>query len=294
FIQSKQTELLEFIQGKLDVFTGLESSFKDEILTGEGELKEKYASTIVLKKTPFLNTEYLAFNLEDKESPIHNIEFRRAMSYAVNRKSMIKYLRNNVGIPANGGFTPIGLPAHYSSSEVGYNPIKAKEHLIKSGIKQTKPIVLATTRDYLDLCVLVQKNLAEVGIEIKIDVIPSSLLKQQKSAGDLAFFRSSWIADYPDGENYMACFYSKNKAPNGPNYTRYSNVTFDQLYAGLLTETDPEKRKNTFFEMEQLLENNCPFILLFYDQSIWLYNKEIHNLRVNSLNHLDLRMVRKE
>ncbi|WP_204324359.1 hypothetical protein, partial [Stenotrophomonas maltophilia] len=41
-------------------------------------------------------------------------------------------------------------------------------------------------------------------------------------------FRGSWIADYPDAENYMAMFYSKNPAP--PNYTRYQNPTFDTLY----------------------------------------------------------------
>ena len=59
FIQSKQSELLEFMQGKLDVFTGLESSFKDEILTAQGSLKLKYNDKFELSTAPFLNTEYL-------------------------------------------------------------------------------------------------------------------------------------------------------------------------------------------------------------------------------------------
>jgi peptide/nickel transport system substrate-binding protein len=137
----------------------------------------------------------------------------------------------------------------------------------------------------------VQKNCADIGIKIKIDVVPSSLLKQQKSAGDLAFFRSSWIADYPDGENYMACFYSKNKAPNGPNYTRYNNPSFDTEYLQLLSETDPIKRQDLFVSLQYKLEIGQPYILLFYDESIWIRTKNVQNIKVNALNHLDLRQA---
>ena len=65
FIQSKQTELLEFIQGNLDLFTGIESSFKDEILSVYGSLNTRYINEFDLQINPFLNTEYLAFNMED-------------------------------------------------------------------------------------------------------------------------------------------------------------------------------------------------------------------------------------
>jgi ABC-type transport system substrate-binding protein len=291
FIQSKQTELLEFLQGRLNVFTGLESSFKDEILTAEGELKSKYSSNFNLSKIPFLNTEYLAFNVEDKSSPISNPAFRKAMSYAVDRNAMVKYLRNNVGIPANGGFIPKGLPGHLTFDETSYNPGRAKQILDSLNMSINQPIILTTTKDYLDLCILVQKNLDEVGIPLKIDVVPSSLLKQQKSAGDLAFFRSSWIADYPDAENYMACFFSNNKAPNGPNYTRFHQEEFDHLYQMLLSSKSQAGKKLLLTKMEMQLHNNTPFIVLFYDESIWIQSNNINNLQVNSLNHLDLRKV---
>ena len=291
FIQSKQTELLEFSQGKLDLFTGLESSFKDEILNAQGFLQPKYLKEFTLIKSPYLNTEYLAFNVEDKISPVHNLYFRKAISYAINREAMITYLRNNVGQAADGGFSPTGLPSYREATEPLFNPSKAKECLIKSGIKQTKPILLTTTRDYLDLCILVQKNCAAVGIQLKIEVVPSSLLKQQKSVGDLSFFRGSWIADYPDGENYMACFYGPNKAPNGPNYTRYENAFFDANYELLLKETDLTKRAEIFTTLEENLSQNQPFALLFYDESIWIRSQAVNGLIINSLNQMDLRQT---
>jgi peptide/nickel transport system substrate-binding protein len=289
FIQSKQTELLEFTQGNLDLFTGLESSFKDEILTAEGLLKEKYDKGFKLIKTPFLNTEYLAFNMQDESSPVSNLNFRKAIHHCIDREAMIKYLRNGVGKPADGGFSPKGLPAYRMAKENYFDPILAREYLAKSGISQSKPLILTTTSNYLDLCILVQKNCAEIGITVKIDVVPSSLLKQQKSAGDLTFFRSSWIADYPDGENYMACFYSPNKAPNGPNYTRLNSKIFDTAYEELLSAADFSERNILFSSLEDELFAQQPFVLLFYDESIWIRSKKIDGIHINALNHLDLR-----
>ena len=292
FIQSKQTELLEFTQGKLDLFTGLESSFKDEILTSNGELKDKYRDNFELQVSPFLNTEYLAFNLEKESSPVQNAHFRKAIHHAIHRESMITYLRNGIGRPASGGFTPIGLPAHRASSVPLYNPALARQYLDSSQVKLSEPLKLSTTPNYLDLCILVQKNCADIGIDIKIDVIPSSLLKQQKSAGDLAFFRSSWIADYPDGENYMACFYGPNKAPNGPNYTRYNNENFNVKYEALLKVVDDEEREKLFSDLELLLNKKQPYVLLFYDESVWISNKKLKGISINPLNHLNLKKTR--
>lgn len=291
FIQSKQTELLEFTQEKLDVFTGLESSFKDEILTSEGELTEKYTNRFVLQKSPFLNTEYLAFNVEDRSSPVYDLNFRKAIHHAIDRESMVLYLRNSVGIAADGGFAPRGLPFFYSADSSPYNPDLARTYLTKSTIQQVSPLILTTTPNYLDLCILVQKNCADIGIAVKVDVVPSSLLKQQKSAGELAFFRSSWIADYPDNENYMACFYGNNKAPNGPNYTRLVSEEFDKIYEELLAATTVLEKAKLNQKLESILAQDQPFTPLFYDESLWIRNEKIKGMRVNALNHLDLRYV---
>jgi peptide/nickel transport system substrate-binding protein len=227
--------------------------------------------------------------MQDKSSPVSNLNFRKAIHHCIDRDAMIKYLRNGVGKPADGGFSPKGLPAYRRAKENYFDPILAKQYLAKSGISQSKPLILTTTSNYLDLCILVQKNCAEIDIAIKIDVVPSSLLKQQKSAGDLSFFRSSWIADYPDGENYMACFFSPNKAPNGPNYTRLESKIFDAAYEKLLSAAEATERSVLFSTLEKELYAQQPFVLLFYDESIWIRNKNIDNIKINPLNYLDLR-----
>ena len=41
-----------------------------------------------------------------------NLYLRKAIHYAIDRQKMLKYLRNNVGVAANHGFIPIGLPSY--------------------------------------------------------------------------------------------------------------------------------------------------------------------------------------
>ncbi len=288
FVQSKQTALLKYIQGELDVFSGLESSFKDEILNPDGSLRAKYQNTHLLMKVPFLNTEYLAFNMQSEK--FKELKLRKAINLAIDKQAMIHYLRNNIGKAAFGGFVPLGMDGHIPTFNNRMNKDSARGLLADLG-SEYKEIKLVTTKDYLDLCVLVQKDLAEVGIELAIDVVPSSMLKQQKSAGDVAFFRSSWIADYPDAENYLACFYSKNKAPNGPNYTRFDHPEFDRIYEELRVCEEREEKLELILKLENILQNELPFVLLFYDESPWIYRKELKGLSINPMNHMDLRRV---
>jgi peptide/nickel transport system substrate-binding protein len=299
FIESRQTEFLEFIQGNLDMFGGLESSFKDEFLTRSGTIQTKYRDKIQLILSPYLNTEYLAFNLDNTSSggqgSVRDIHFRRAINYAIDRPAMMNYLRNNIGIPALQGFVPAGLSA-FDATKNGFkhDPERARIELSKSDYRPTEKLILHTTRDYLDLCLFIQKQLLEIGIVCSVEVMPSSLMKTEKSAGRLAFFRGSWIADYPDAENYLSCFTSENKAPNGPNYTRYQNSTYDQLYEQSLIQTDDSLRVNLYRQMDGLIIEAAAIVPLFYDQSVRLYQKNVSGIYADALNSLNLKFVRKD
>src|SRR4030095_1824551 len=96
-------------------------------------------------------------------------------------------------------------------------------------------IKLLTIPIYADLGSFIAKQLDEIGIPVQVEVVQKSLLLELTSRSRALFFRGSWIADYPDAENYLSVFYSKNPAP--PNYTRYKNPEFDQLFEKALAET---------------------------------------------------------
>ncbi len=296
FLPDKQSEFLQFAQGNIDVVSGLDASYKDEILTADGRLQQRYSKEVVMLRGPYLNTEYLGFNMASNRVEIQSTLIRQAVNYGFDRKKMMTYLRNGVGIAAHGGFIPKGLLGHDATIGYTYEPEKAKAliHKFKSetGIKNPK-ISITTSSNYLSFCEYIQRELQKSGLQVVINVVPASTLKDEKANNKLDVFRASWIADYPDAENYLSLYYSKNFAPNGPNYTHYSNALFDTWYEQAYAEVDPKKRKLLYTKMDSLVMQTAPVITMFYDEAIRFTRKNVSGLGINATNLLELKRVKK-
>ena len=297
FLPDKQSEFLQFIQGNIDFMKSLDASYKDDILNTDGTLKAKYADKINMQTGAYLNTEYLGIYLDGAENyPTKSKLIRQAINYGFDRTKMIKFLRNNIGTPATSGFIPKGLPSFNNQRGYSYQPEKAKNLVDKYKIETndiSPKITITTNSNYLDLCEFIQRELQKIGLETKVDVIPPSTLRQGKSSGKLPVFRASWIADYPDAENYVSLFYSKNFTPNGPNYTHFKNDFFDELYEKSIKEVILEKRQKLYQQMDSIIIEEVPVVPLYYDEVIRFTQKNIHGLGINPIDLLNLKRVKK-
>jgi len=290
FIKDKQASFLEFIKGNLDFISGIDASYKDEVLNRDGSLREKYKGKIIFQSQPYLNTEYLGFLMEE---PLP-LKVRQAINYGFDRQKMLKYLRNNIGTPAFQGIVPKGLPS-FSEDLLGYNynPEKAKQLLANSNFDLNTEIVLSTTSSYLDLCEYIQQQLSEIGLNMSIEVNPPSTHRQMVATSKLSFFRGSWIADYADAENYLALFYSKNFCPNGPNYTHFKSEQYDLLYEKSSSETKDSIRYGLYRQMDEMIMEQAAIVPLYYDQVLRFSQPNISGFNSNAMNILDLKIVRK-
>lgn len=304
FIADKQSAFLEFLKGKLDFLNSIDPAYKDELLTRSGKLNPKYSDKFNMVTEPYLNTEYLGILVDTasalaRQSPLHLKALRQAINYGFDRKKMMKYLRNNIGTPGIYGFIPVGMPSFDSTKMKGYDydPEKVRELLKSAGFAEGKDlpdITLSTTSTYLDLCEYIQQQLSELGIKIKVEVNPPATLREMVANSKLPFFRGSWIADYPDAENYLSLFYSKNYCPKGPNYTHFSNTTFDALYEKAQNETNDSLRYSYYQQMNNLVMDEAPVVVLYYDQVLRFTQKNISGLTSNPMNLLTLKKVKKE
>ena len=301
FYDSKATEFLEFRQGRLDFINDIDASFKDEILTKTGNLKKQWEGTLQLNKHPYLNIEYFGIlhdsnNVLLRNSPLKLKKIRQAINYAINRKKMMLYLRNSIGTAAESGFVPQGLPSFDAAKVKGYSYDieKSKQLLAEAGYpggKGLPEIRLLTIPIYTNLASYVANELKQVGINVQVESIQKSLLLEQTSKSQALFFRGSWIADYPDAENYLSVFYSRNPAP--PNYTRYNNPLFDQLYERSLREENDSIRYELYRQMDRLIIEDAPVVPFWYDVALHLVHTNISGFYPNSLNMLELRRVKK-
>lgn len=295
FLIDKQVAFLEFVKGKFDFMSGIDARYKDELLTHEGTLRSKYHDKIYVMREPYLNTEYLSFALESLDSlgEARSRVLRKAVSYAIDRDKMLRFLRNGVGKPAYGGIIPIGLKGHSDDIGYTYDPQQARSLLGSYGLDGF-PLTLSTTAEYADIGKFVQSQLVDVGLDCKMEILPPATLRSLRANGSLSFFRSSWVADYPDAENYMSLFTSGNFSPQGPNYTHYANATFDGLYDEAMNSTDIDYITQCYETMDSLMMQDAPVVVLFYDEVLRFVNNRITGLGSNPVNLLDLRRVRKE
>jgi peptide/nickel transport system substrate-binding protein len=302
FYDSKATEFLLFRKKELHFINDIDASFKDEILSKKGELRSQWKDKIILQKHPYLNVEYLGILVDEnnelvKNSPMKLKKVRQAINYAFDREKMMLYLRNSIGTAANSGMVPSGLPSFDTTVVKGYNynPILAKQLLKEAGFENGKnlPVIkLNTIPIYADLASYIAKEVEQVGIKIEVDVIQKALLLEKTTKSQAAFFRGSWIADYPDAENYLALFYSKNPAP--PNYTRYKNEMYDKLYEAAMLEINEAKRNTMYQQMDKLMIEDAPVVPLWYDMVIHLIQPNVKGFEANALNLLELRKTRVE
>lgn len=300
FIPDKGAAYLDLLKGNFDFMSGLHTSYSDELLTPDGKLNPIYKDKLYLKRNPFLKTDYLGFMVDDSlpdTNPWKNVLVRRAINYAINRKAMVRYLRNNVYTPGNGGFIPKGMPGYSENVGYSYNPDSARALLSRAGYPSGKglpELKLSTTTDYVDLCEFVQHQLSEFGVKVKVNVLPASVHRERAAQGELAFFRKSWLADYPDNENFMALFYSPNKSPHGPNYTHFSNAKCDRLYREALATTDEAIRNKLYMKMDSLVMAQSPVVPLYYDVVMQFVSNRVSGLKDNPMNLLDLTRVKIE
>ncbi|MFN5259081.1 MAG: ABC transporter substrate-binding protein [Bacteroidota bacterium] len=303
FVKNKQTAFMQFAAGTYDFFNGLEGSFKDELLTDQAMLKPKYAQKMKAIITPFLNTEYVGCYLGEypgKTNWLKDVHLRRALFYAVDKQKLVRFFRNGLGDAGDWGVVPPILNAHEKETITEANAAWQKalaEYQQSSYAKQTnKPeIVLSTTADYLDMMVYLQETWGRLGVKIKVDIQTGGMLRQLRNEGKLMLFRGSWIADYPDAENFLACYYAPYLSPMGPNYTHFEDAQFDTLYRLIEAGESGQKaslRKQYIQQANQILIDQAPVIPLYYDKSIRLIQPWVQGLENDAANRLVLKRVK--
>lgn len=303
FIDDKQTSFMEFIKKNLDFFNDIDGSYRDDILTKSGHITQKYKGKFVLQTGPYLNTMYLGMLVDTslaivKKSPLRIVKIRQAINYAIDKQKLIKYLRNSLGTPGHQGFVPAGMPGFSETNVKGYsyNPAKSRQLLAEAGYpdgKNMPVITLSTTVLYHNLIEYVQSELERAGIKTKIEVTQGASLREMVAKNGINFFYGSWIADYPDGENYLSLFYSKNKIPFGPNYTGFSNAEFDKLFEQAYHVKSDEERYALYHKMDNIVMSNAPVVVLYYDKRVNLYQNNISGYSLNAQNLLTLKRVKK-
>ncbi|NPD45418.1 MULTISPECIES: ABC transporter substrate-binding protein [unclassified Lentimicrobium] len=304
FLVDKQSEFLFFLQGKIDYISGISPALSEELITSTGDLNPKYHGKFQMLKTPYLNTEYIGILMDTslaitQNSPLRSLAFRKALNYAIDRKKMLKYIQKNIGEAAEYGFIPTGLwPNQYPRAKgYDYQPQKARELFEQAkndlGISVFPAIGISATSKSVDICKYLQHEWSQYGIETHIELNQWAALREMVANSKTNLFRASWIADYPDAENYLLLFNSQLFSPKGPNYTHFHLGDYDRKLKMLNFDQNIDEKFNSYRVLDSIIMANASVIPLFYDEVIRFISSDIHGFKPNSMNLMVLKSVKK-
>jgi len=306
FIADRKTEFLTFLQGKLDFLSGIREGSRDLVMNTDGTVRADFQGRFTVQKAPYLNTEYLGFQLDSANltgeqaaqgRALRKPLVRQALNYAINKPELVAYVLNHVGVPGNSGFVPAALPSFSVAKVPGYTyePQRARQLLAAAGYSPTHPLHLrlSTVAERKAVAEYLQKNWADVGVQVQIDINQAATQQELVDNGRAAFFSKSWLGDYPDAENYLSLFYSPNFSPGGPDKTHFKSAEYDALYNQARREQDAARRTALYQQMDRLIVAESPVVSLYYDEVIRLTQNNVRGLAPNPMNQLLLERVRK-
>ena len=303
FIKEKKAELLEFKKGNLDMVFRLPLEMIKDVV-GELEDAKKGGNTpFVMQVVPAMSVFYYGF--QHKLPPFDSKEVRQAFNHAIDRESIVTYTLQGEGRPGLHGIVPPFKGYDYENVKgYEYNPEKAKELMAAAGYPDGNgfpEITLQINSGGADRNVqtaeVIQKMLQDnLGIKVNIEIMQFGQHLESLETGKAIFWRSGWIADYPDPENFLNLLYGKHvpdelETNSYINSVRYQNETFDSLFNAASREIDDTKRYELFRLADQKAIEDAALMPIFYDENTRLLQVKVKNFPANAMEYRDMSKV---
>jgi ABC-type transport system substrate-binding protein len=286
FFQEEIPVWMMFKQGLFDVNGIPKDAYAQAISGNTGDLTpDLVAKGVVLQKVDFPETSYIGFNMGD---PVlgKNKPLRQAMSLAFDRKHFIDTFLNGRGTPAIG-IIPPGFPTYDPKRVNPYTQFdldRAKQLMVEAEKINGGPIppltlllrgTDTTSRQTGEFDVSMMKKIGVTLVPVYRDFARWQDMVDHRQT---QLFDGGWDADYPDEQDFLQLLYGKNSEPGGLNSAVYVNPEFDALYDKAAVLNDSPERNALYLQMQKMVEEDCPWIILDYEKVYtlsydWLGNR---------------------
>ena len=303
FIKDKKAELLKFRSKELDLVFKIPVEMIHSLL---GELKEAKSggADFDIQSVPALRLTYYGF--QHMLPPFNNAKVRQAFNYAIDRRNIVNYTLQGEGVPAEYGIIPPAFKDYDTVGFKGYrfNKEKAQKLLAEAGFPDGKgfpPMTLEINGNGGDrnlsvaevICKMLKENL---NIEVKIDQLPMAQHIENMETCKSKFFRTGWVADYPDPETFLDLLNSKHipvKLEDNcyVNLGRYRNAHFDSVFTAAKREIDSHKRFELYRQADQIATDDGAIMPIYYEEIDRLLQKNVRNFDANAMEYRDMSRV---
>lgn len=300
FAKDKKTELLNFKNGALDMVFTLPIDMYGAVM---GELSEVGTSGLDYKPQvmPSLSVHYYSF--QHANTVFSDKRVRQAFNLAIDREALVGQTLQGEGTPGKYGIVPPVFKNYPHNAVRGhhFDPSKARALLAEAGFPNGEgfpELTLETTsggQNYEIVAQVVQQMLKEnLNISVRIEVMSMAQQSTNEESGQSTFWRSAWLADYPDPENFICLFLGDDLQEHSASYlntVNYHSTLYDSLYQRGIRELNEAERFKIFSRLDQILVDDAVIMPLYYEEFTRLIPTYVKGFPQNSIEYRDYSTV---
>ena len=275
-----------FLKGELDFLESVSRDNFDSIVGADGRLDASLERTgVTLHSIPTLEVLYLGINMRD---PVlgPNRKLRQALNAAFDYPSWEKFYNGRI-IPCPTPVPPgvdgrLERPFPYA-----FDLEKARRLLAEAGYpggidpKTGRRLVLTlsigrASQESREAGELAAAFYEKIGIRLELDFKTWTAFVDAVNEGRVQMFRMGWVGDYPDAQNFLQLFHSKNVRP-GPNRVAYANPEFDRAYDAALAANTAAERNRHWENCQAILQEDCPWVFTHVNKAYSLVRPTVGN-----------------
>jgi peptide/nickel transport system substrate-binding protein len=266
------------------------------------QLKTLPGITTILNDQP----QTLGMQMNTSRTPLNDVRVRRAISYAVDKQSLVDKNTGGSAVVAWADQPPFSWAYEPNVTKYPHDVAKAKELLTQAGWspgpdgmmrKNGQPLSLQLSYNVENatrklVAVQIQSMMKETGIDVEIKAYPANLFFATYGQGgilttgkyDLAL--SGWIAGFdPDDHSlFQSDQIPRPGHPDGVNYTRYQNKEMDAAQLEALGSYDEATRKKAYSTIQKLLARDVPEDYIWYPRQAQPINPAFKGFAPNPVN----------
>ena len=257
--------------GEIDVTLDLPASFRAE--PGEE------AGRINLLSAIQLSTHFFGFQCQTP--PFDDVRVRQAIRLLMDPDGYIERRRGQTAVRASG-ILPPGLLGHDPGRPTAELDVpRARRLLEAAGITKGTKITFwnrsTDTGGEEDMNVLLAA-FSQVGLELEVLEVAAKEFWQLMRQGRIPFFRSTWIADFPDPEMFL--YFLCNSKAQSLYGIGYKNERVDELTERAREVLDPDVRAELYREAETIVLEEAPFIPINHDRAFAGHRPDVHGCQL--------------
>ena len=285
-IDDASTQWLMFLKGELDFLGEIARDNWDSIVGDGGRLDPSLvAQGVRLHAMPTFDVMYVGVNMKD---PVlgSNRKLRQALNAAFDYPAWEKFYNGRIGRCESP--VPPGVDGRLETTFAYSFDLDLARRLIaeagypdgidpKTGRRLTLVMSIGrASQESREAGELMAAFYEKIGVRLELDFKTWDAFLRAVNDGRAQLFRMGWVGDYPDAQNFLQLFYSKNESP-GPNHSAYSNPDFDREYEAALNASTVEERNERWLHCQKIVREDCPWIFTHYNKAFSLTRPTVGN-----------------